>query len=94
MRINPNKINENLLVLISVELISLFLFISLNNFLIIWFCLTFVFNSLAIYFLIKYKPNYYILSITILFILFIITIILIIQFAIAFEQILYQIENT
>lgn len=93
MQINPNKINENLIVLISIEILTFLLFINLVSALIIWFLIVFILNSITVYLLVKHKPKHYKITVLIMLTLFIVTIILVLFFAIAFLQLFNEIES-
>lgn len=95
MKINPNKINENLLVLMTIEIITFLFFITIDSVsaLLIWFLIISILNSLAVYLLIKHKPKYYKTSVTIMLSLFIFTILFIVISAIAFTQLYNHIES-
>ncbi|MFY7739144.1 MAG: hypothetical protein ACOVQC_01400 [Flavobacterium sp.] len=95
MIINPNKINENLVVLMTIEIIAFLFFISSDSVsaLLIWFLTISISNSIAVYLLIKHKPKYYKTSVTIMLSLLVFTILFIIISAIAFTQLYNHIES-
>ncbi len=95
MRIDTNKINENLIVLFTLEILTFLLSINIDSVFpfLIWFILVFILNSIAVYLLIKYKPKYYKTSVLILLTLFIFAILFIVISAIAFTQLYNHIEN-
>ncbi|GAA4043704.1 hypothetical protein [Flavobacterium chungnamense] len=95
MIINPNKINENLVVLMTIEIIAFLFFISSDSVsaLLIWFLTISILNSIAVYLLIKHKPKYYKTSVTIMLSLLVFIILFIIISAIAFTQLYNHIES-
>lgn len=95
MIINPNKINGNLVVLMTIEIIAFLFLINIDSVsaLLIWFLTISILNSIAVYLLIKYKPKYYKTSATIMLSLLVFTILFIIISAIAFTQLFNHIES-
>ncbi len=72
MKINPSKINENLLVLMAIEILTFPLSINIDSVFpfLVWLLIVFILNNIAVYLLIKYKPKYYKASLSILLLLF------------------------